>query len=260
MNWAPLRRLSPDQLDHLARSLQGGRLRTGRSELEVGREFPGHGPELAALLAELAAQGMDSEQMALLVQATLAEREAAVEPSQLVELVLSGPYVPTVPTAATAAQLRGLFTSAVQEVLVVGYAFYNGAKFFAPLVQRLREVPGFRVRFVVNIHPTDDGDPLAARRQAAAEFRKHHWPWPEPPEIYYDPRSLAQGDQRASLHAKCIVADRHTALITSANYTDAAQERNIEAGVLVRYPPVAKRLADYFEALIASGHLSPLTD
>jgi phosphatidylserine/phosphatidylglycerophosphate/cardiolipin synthase-like enzyme len=51
------------------------------------------------------------------------------------------------------------------------------------------------------------------------------------------------------------VVDRSEALVTSANFTQAAQERNIEVGVRVRHAPAAARLAGYFEALIASRQL-----
>jgi phosphatidylserine/phosphatidylglycerophosphate/cardiolipin synthase-like enzyme len=36
------------------------------------------------------------------------------------------------------------------------------------------------------------------------------------------------------LHAKCIVVDHEQALITSANFTNRGQTRNIEVGVLIR--------------------------
>ena len=53
-----------------------------------------------------------------------------------------------------------------------------------------------------------------------------------------------------SLHAKCIVVDGSTALVTSANFTDRGQTRNIEAGVLVRDRGFAERLASQWIGLI----------
>src|SRR5262249_29206937 len=86
--------------------------------------------------------------------------------------------------------------------------------------------------------------------------------WPDgypPPEIFFDPRSLsADRATRSSLHAKCVVVDRRTALVTSANFTKAAQERNIETGVVVRSPRFATRLADHFESLVTAGQLHRL--
>jgi len=121
----------------------------------------------------------------------------------------------------------------------------------------MAEVPGLAVTICLDIQrawndPTPSAD-LVAR--FARDFRQKHWPWPTVPDLYYDPRSLETGDARASLHAKCVIVDRERALVTSANFTDAAQRRNIEAGVDLRHRPTAERIADYFRGLCAGGQL-----
>jgi len=94
-------------------------------------------------------------------------------------------------------------------------------------------------------------------RRFAKEFREKHWTWPSLPELYYDPRSLETGavTGHSSLHAKCIIVDHKAALVTSANFTDAAQYRNIEAGIHIKHVPMAIRIEGYFEGLIANGML-----
>jgi hypothetical protein len=52
--------------------------------------------------------------------------------------------------------------------------------------------------------------------------------------------------------------DRRAAIVTSANFTEAAQRKNVEVGVSIRYEPLARRVAWYFEALIESKRLLPL--
>lgn len=54
------------------------------------------------------------------------------------------------------------------------------------------------------------------------------------------------------LHAKLIAADRHTALLGSANLTDRALSDNIELGVVLRDPYVVEPLVDHFHWLLAS--------
>ena len=77
--------------------------------------------------------------------------------------------------------------------------------------------------------------------------------------MFYDPRSLqASETKRSALHAKCVVVDGREALITSANFTEAAQQRNIELGVLVNHPPAAERIEQHFQALIEGRHLERL--
>ena len=160
--------------------------------------------------------------------------------------------------ADTAAVMHSMITSATREILLVGYAIYNGKRLFEPLARRMEEIPGLEVTFCLDI-PRQYNDPtppdeVVARFQR--EFRVKHWPWDRLPRLFYDPRSLLSGDKRASLHAKCVVVDRARAFVTSANFTDAAQRRNIEAGVDLRHRPTAERIADYFRGLQAMGLLA----
>lgn len=79
------------------------------------------------------------------------------------------------------------------------------------------------------------------------------------PELYYDPRALAEKPAKAaSFHAKCIVVDRQCALVTSANPTKAAYERNIELGIMVEGGGLATTIENWFEHLIANRHLKRL--
>jgi phosphatidylserine/phosphatidylglycerophosphate/cardiolipin synthase-like enzyme len=57
------------------------------------------------------------------------------------------------------------------------------------------------------------------------------------------------------MHAKTVVFDRNVSFVTSANFTGAAQGRNIEAGVLLRQPSLAARLHGYFGGLNGTGVL-----
>lgn len=52
------------------------------------------------------------------------------------------------------------------------------------------------------------------------------------------------------LHAKLIAADRHTALLGSANLTDRALSDNIELGVVLRDPRLVEALIDHFHWLL----------
>lgn len=78
------------------------------------------------------------------------------------------------------------------------------------------------------------------------------------PSVYYDPRSLELDGPEGVLHAKAIGIDEQVALITSANLTEAAFDRNIEIGVLTRDQLLAASLARHFRVLIEYGRLAPL--
>lgn len=134
----------------------------------------------------------------------------------------------------------------------------RGSEVFAPLAQAIDKNPLLQVRLAVNVGR--DGDYSTPEPQLVARFAegfwKHDWPWPTRPCIYYDPRALScDAAITASLHAKCIVVDDEVAFVTSANFTEWAQERNVEAGVLVRDAGFAKTLRNQFDSLVAAAKL-----
>jgi phosphatidylserine/phosphatidylglycerophosphate/cardiolipin synthase-like enzyme len=118
----------------------------------------------------------------------------------------------------------------------------------------MQVLPELRVRMFLNVpRPYLDSTPQSELLQNfAIKFKTKEWPALKPPDIYYDRRALAASNhERASLHAKCIVVDEQRAFVTSANFTEAAQARNIEAGVLVVDSVFAKSLVRQFEAQAA---------
>lgn len=250
--------LSVPCLCALADSLDQGPLSAGLTRQPVN-QICGSQTDLAyESLRALLNRGMASKHVALLLRAIAETRSQAVDPAQLLELVLSGPDVPGLPISDTAATIETLIEEAQQEALLVGYAVHNGMQIFRPLAEKMHANRSLRVVLCLDINRRqgDTSLPEEVVRRFCADFRKRHWPWPELPELYYDPRGLeADPHKKGALHAKCVVVDRRAAIVTSANFTEAAQQRNIEVGVLVRFEPVARRLAEYFEALCSAGTL-----
>jgi phosphatidylserine/phosphatidylglycerophosphate/cardiolipin synthase-like enzyme len=200
--------------------------------------------------------GFSPKQSAQLIRAVIAGR--AREQILAPDLVVSGPDVPGVPTADTYAVVQALFEEAESEVVLAGYAFYNGRMLFQRLAERKQEHPDLRILFHVDV-PRRHGDATASDllvKRYLAEFQERHWPWIPSPEIYYDPRALEPDSRtRASLHAKVVVVDRRKLFLTSANFTEAAHQKNIELGLLCAVPYVAERVCSYFEGLRRSGQL-----
>jgi phosphatidylserine/phosphatidylglycerophosphate/cardiolipin synthase-like enzyme len=251
----PFLRLPVGALESLAASLADGLL-SGAITLRGVEQAAGiDAPAVTAALREFVADGYSPQHLATVMAGIAAGTARAPKPTSLFDLVLSGPDLPGVPTADTAAVMRTLISQAHREVILVGYAVHDGRKIFEPLALRMAEVPNLAVTMCLDIQrawndPTPPAD-LVAR--FARDFRQKHWPWPTVPGLFYDPRSLETGDARASLHAKCVIVDRARALVTSANFTDAAQRKNVEVGVDIRYRPTAERLGDYFLGLCRSN-------
>ena len=68
-------------------------------------------------------------------------------------------------------------------------------------------------------------------------------------------RNRASTKLGAIHHAKCVIVDQSSALITSANLTSAGINDNIELGVLIEAGPLPGRLHRHLGLLIEEGTL-----
>lgn len=197
--------------------------------------------------------------LAAVLRAVAAERRATtLQADRRLELVWTGPERVGAGTRDTAVVVRELFQQAERDVLVSGYAVFGGRAIFTPLAERKRQRPSLRVRLFLNIQRREHD--IRPEHEIVAEFGRrfleNDWPKAQPPELYYDARGLAsQTERRGVLHAKCVVVDDRRALVTSANLTEAAQSRNIEAGVLLEDPRFSTGLRLQFDTLVEDGGL-----
>jgi phosphatidylserine/phosphatidylglycerophosphate/cardiolipin synthase-like enzyme len=145
-----------------------------------------------------------------------------------------------------------LFASAKRSVVVAGFAIRQGDRVFAPLASNMDKNPALDVRIFTNIQRAwkDSRADSEIVREFAEDFRRTQWSGRRYPRVLYDLRALSLSPgPRACLHAKCLIVDDERALVTSANFTEAAMDRNIEAGLLVEDSAFAGRLRAQFDAL-----------
>lgn len=253
---ASLHNLTSTALRELAGSLVEGPLTNGLST-HIVRQIVGSTltPEVVQCIQQLRADGWAPRQIGQMAHAIIEARESGSDPERLFDLVLSGPEIPGISTRDTGAVMHTMIEDSCSEVLLVGYAVYKGRMLFERLAQKMAENPQLHVRFCLNIERrlNDTSIDEEIIRRFAEEFNTQHWPWDPKPEVFYDPRSLSHyNTKRSSLHAKCLIVDRRVAMVTSANFTEAAQKRNIEAGILISYIPFVQRIAEYFDTLCRS--------
>jgi phosphatidylserine/phosphatidylglycerophosphate/cardiolipin synthase-like enzyme len=169
-----------------------------------------------------------------------------------VELVWSGPEGTQTATRDTGVVVPELFASAKRSVLVCGFAISQGDKVFAALARNMDTNADLDVRLFTNVERPwqDTRTDAEITRAFADEFRTRQWPGRRMPRVLYDPRALSSArGPRSCLHAKCLIVDDTRTFITSANFTEAAMDRNIEAGVLLEDAGFAQRLRAQFDAL-----------
>jgi phosphatidylserine/phosphatidylglycerophosphate/cardiolipin synthase-like enzyme len=241
----------------LAAALRAGKLTFPVSGLSLQRYVgPQRAEALAVQFASLEASGFAPEQAAVLLD-TLGQAQGQGGGRPL-ELVVTGPDAPGISLRDTAVVVRDLFAKARQEVLVVGYAVYKGREVFQALAANMDANPDLQVTLCLDVRREPKDGPAASDvlLRFSRDFVQKEWPGKRVPEVYFDPRSLVEDRaKRAALHAKCVVVDGATAFISSANFTMAAQERNIEVGVLLDGPADAAAIRGYFLKLIETDGL-----
>ncbi|MGH9189193.1 MAG: DISARM system phospholipase D-like protein DrmC [Acidimicrobiales bacterium] len=155
-----------------------------------------------------------------------------------VEVVVTGPDSPAAPVRLTSEVVRQLIDGASKRVTMVSFAAYRIGSVIAALDAAAGR--GVDVSLVLESPELLDGGGGAL---AYASYRIYEWP--------VERRQPSD----AKLHAKAVIVDSRYLLLTSANMTGAAYDRNIELGVLCRGGGVATQVQRHFDALIARGVL-----
>lgn len=250
-------RLSRPALVSLAAALETGRLSVPCSVASVESYVPEALCQgIVTEINRLYAMGATPKHIAYTLHLIAAERSASQEVRDRIELVWTGPEVVGSESRDTSIVVRDLFSIARHSVLISSFAIDRGEKaqqLFNELATRMDTNSQLQVRMFLNV-PRPFKSEVAESillREFADTFRNKIWPGKRLPKVFYDPRALAVGTEaKACLHAKCIVVDDECVFVTSANFTEAAHERNIEAGVLLSDPVAAKAMRSQFENLV----------
>lgn len=227
----------------LGDAARAGRLRTPTAAVLRGYGLPAEWavPLGAAKPAELAA-------LALVVE--------AVERGGAAGGVLPICTRPSGDVVDTAVAVRQMFTQAEREVLIAGFRITEREQ-LEPLGRSANDA--LDVRLFVDLDPCVDVD---GRSQAPADPQT--WPqvwwerfvarvWPEgltPPRCW---ALAAEPEVRRSMHAKTVVTDRRSWLVTSANFTARGHERNLEVGALIEDPRRAAEVVGLFDEWLGAG-------
>lgn len=244
-------------LVELARELPPGALNALTSALEPGGANPNLGrfaatpamKEKLRRLEQLCGLQPDvSTQAIAFALRAAAEATSAAGVDHRTEIAWTGPATEAVPLRRVDQVIYDMLETAKEEVLLVTYAAYKAERALKAL--RNASDHGVRVRLVIELAQESGGkisfDGLNAFRAAVPTAQVFYWP--------LDRRKRSTSGSYGAMHAKCLVADRSRAIVSSANLTDYALEANMELGLSVERA-VAVRLAEHFDQLIARGEL-----
>ncbi|MFE5401589.1 DISARM system phospholipase D-like protein DrmC [Streptomyces sp. NPDC056580] len=225
-----------------------GLLAQGRSRERILTHLatPGIGEVVARLCDAMISESVPSADAAAYIRGYVAARQQARE-SVGVRTVWSGPSTPAVPVRATAQVLVEVIKEARHELLAMTYA----ARPYAVLTRALTEAARRGVRIHVVVETLAGAGGLLSGKEPADAFAAvpglQLWSWARG----------ADREGRSRQHAKLAVADRRTLFVGSANLTESAARRNIEAGVLVTGGEAPRRAAEHIVELQRLDVLRP---
>lgn len=179
-----------------------------------------------------ASPNLDGTAIAVALEAVQAANRSSDAP--VVQVVVTGPDSPAAPVRLTSEVVRQLIDEATSRVTLVSFAAYQMPSIIAALDAAVAR--GVSVSLILESPENLVGGGGA---EAYTRYRIYHWPIDrrEPPG--------------AKLHAKAVIVDNRDVLLTSANMTQAAYDKNIELGVLCQGGGVARQVQHHFDALIA---------
>lgn len=208
---------------------------------------PGAGAVVADLYDAMEQDGVPFAEAAAYVRGYVAAMLSTRDRVR-VRTVWSGPSTPGVPVRATAQVLVDVIDEAQEELLAMTYA----ARPYPALTRALAAAAERGVRIHVVVETLAGARGLLKGREPAEAFASvpgvSLWHWVRGPG----------GHPHSRQHAKLAVADRRTLFLGSANLTESAAHRNIEAGVLVSGGEAPRRAAEHIVELQRLGALRPL--
>lgn len=166
-----------------------------------------------------------------------------------VELVWTGPGTGMVPVRHTAQVLTGLIAEARERLFLVSFVAYHVGAVIDALQRAVDR--GVQVSMLLERSKEHGGNVTVD----SIEMLRRNLPGAQ---LYEWDKTTADAAPSASVHAKCAVADGEVAFVTSANLSDAAMERNMELGVLVRGGQLPSLLDRHLTALVTTKLLRAL--
>ncbi len=184
------------------------------------------------------ASGLSSRELASALWAA-AETADSFHAENRVDILWTGPTSTAVPVRRMEQALCELIDSARAKLLIVSFVAYKAEKVYLAIRSAIER--GVRVSFLTEASKEHGGsldvDPCDMLKKKFPEADFYRWENPD-------------ASHPAVVHVKCAIADERMALVTSANLTGAAMDKNMELGLMISSRRVVGRMAAHFAALV----------
>lgn len=182
---------------------------------------------------------VSSDELALMLLAAGHVWTKAVS-QQSTELVWTGPTTPYVSTRRTEQALLQVINAAEHTLFITSFVAY----YVSTIVKALNAAAkrGVEISMLLELSLDHGGsisfDAIGKMRTLVPAARLYAW------------REKTDPFSGGRVHAKVAVADGRICFITSANLTEHAMEKNMEAGVLITGKAISKPLEEHLRSLI----------
>lgn len=249
-----LRKAPPDWLASTCEALRGVPS-TASSEFVLNNIPKTNNADLSFLMSKVVRlcvgkMSWEALSWALSTSFTTYQRSRA---EQHIELLWSGPSPANqIPARRIDQALYDLIANAKREILMVTFAAAKIERLTGELWKAAKA--GVKVRLILEFEESSEGqlsfDALKAFPAPLIQASEiYHWP--------VEKRERNQAGRPGKLHAKVAIVD-DIVLVSSANLTDDAFNRNLEVGIMARSSEFISSTKRYFESLIAEGTLRRL--
>jgi len=192
-------------------------------------------------LHEICKQTKDGNLLSLIIDVVSQMNEQTND--EISRLVMSGDFIHR-HVNSTHAQIYEMIGRSESTITIIGYWVHDMQEFFKELDKLSKNI---KITFILNYENIE---------KHSSQIEKN-WNGKYRPEIYYLNREKYSVDVLNKLHSKVIIIDDKEILITSANMTKTAMEKNIETGVWTKDEKIIKACIDIFGQFIKNGVFVP---
>jgi HKD family nuclease len=167
-----------------------------------------------------------------------------------VQLVWTGPDLNMIPVRRSEQILLELINSAQSSLFIVSFVLVKIPTVEAAICQAIER--GVDVRMLLESEDKEGSssfhDTIKRLQNSIPDLTLYVWP--------REQRGSVEGGF-ARVHAKCAVADKLNAFVTSANLTSAALDKNIEMGVHIHGGNIPLTIYQQFTGMIRAKEITP---